>query len=79
MPLKQSLRYTNLIARLPGIASKSTQNHQHAAFVVKGGVPVAWGFNHISGKRTIHAEVDALRRYLSGRSIKCRERGSYLL
>jgi hypothetical protein len=72
-------RYTNLIARLPLIASKSTQIHQHAAFVVKGGVPVAWGFNHISGNRTIHAEVDAIRRYLSGRSIKCREKGSYLL
>lgn len=72
-------RMCNLIERLPDIASKSEISHQHGAVLVKNGVPLIYAFNKINGGRTVHAEHNAIRRYLAGQGLKCGERHSCLL
>lgn len=60
-----TLKFSNILRKLPRIASKSNLNHQHAAIVIKNGAPIVNGFNHIKGNKTYHAEHAALVNYLS--------------
>ncbi len=57
-------RLRNLLPRLDGLARRSIIAHQHAAAVLVGGAPVAWGFNSLNGHKPHHAEYAAIRRYL---------------
>jgi len=65
-----SLRFNNIMARLPYFALKSLNLHQHGAVVLKNGTPVAFGFNSVSGVHFRHAEVDAINKYLRIHGIK---------
>lgn len=69
-------KFHSLLKGLSQHAIKSCLQHQHAAVILKGGTPVAWGFNSIKGIKTYHAEHAVINKYLSDRGLKvwCRER-----
>lgn len=67
----------NLLKRLPRLAQKSNINHQHAAVLMKGGSPVAWGFNVIKGSKTFHAETNVIQRFLMSRGFQSFGKSGY--
>ena len=67
-----SSKFQNILARLPALAVKSLNTHQHGAVLLKNGVPVSFGFNAVSGINFRHAEVDAINRYLRQQCLKRR-------
>jgi len=59
-------RIRSILDVLAELAGKGDYlNHKHAAVVMAGGKPVAWGINKNSGIRNIHAEISAIYKYLS--------------
>jgi len=57
-------RYKNILCNLPLIANRGNINNHHAAFVLNGKKQVSSGFNRTSGINPIHAEIDAIMKYL---------------
>jgi deoxycytidylate deaminase len=70
MASSRSIKFVNILARLPAFASKSTNQQHHCAVVIKNGVPVAFGINVIKGCEFLHAEVNAILNYLKQQGIR---------
>lgn len=63
MSFSLSSKIMNIVNKLPDYAIKSPLSQQHAAVLIKNGVPLAWSYNNIRGTKTYHAECDVVRRY----------------
>lgn len=54
-----------IVGKLAELAETSTMLHQHAAVLMMGGKPLAWGVNSMSGGKNVHAERAAIQSYLN--------------
>lgn len=80
MPLQPvSSRVQSLSRFLPAHASRSTIIHQHAACVIVSGRIVAYAHNEYSGTKTLHAEHNALAKFLANHGHYGWEKRSRLL
>jgi hypothetical protein len=59
------MSYLKLLDDLSIISSKSLINNQHGSVLIKSGRPMSWGFNSITGGKSIHAEVSTCMKLLS--------------
>ena len=53
------------IPKLISIANKSTIIHRHSSLLLKGGKPMAYGYNKIISNLSRHAELDVIVNFLS--------------
>lgn len=51
-----------ILAKLQQYATKSNMMHRHSAVILKKGVPIIYGFNHLKGIKTFHAEHDVINK-----------------
>lgn len=70
-------RLNKFLKWLPKLAVKSDINHQHAAVLMQGGSPVAWGFNTIKGAKTFHAEMSVIQRFMTSRGFQSFGKSGY--
>lgn len=54
-----------IVDKLIAMSYNSDVLQRHSAVLLKNGKAISWGINYISGNDTIHAELCAIRRYLS--------------
>ena len=62
-----------ILQTLARISLKSSNTHKHAAALVSGGKIMTFGVNSVSGSRTLHAEIAAIKAYagMRGHYEKC--------